>query len=59
MIAQSPRSLPNRQLPICKSIRSAKAILSEAKGFLEQLVIIAVTVWGLIHVIYVLFVKTR
>jgi hypothetical protein len=40
-------------------IRSARKILSELKGFLEDLAVILVTIWGLLHVARVLFVLAK
>jgi hypothetical protein len=42
-----------------ESIRSARKILSELKGLLEDLAAILVTIWGLLHVAHVLFVLAR
>ncbi len=47
------------RLRICRWIRSAKAILKELKGLIELLVLIAVSVWGLWHVLQVLFVRVK
>jgi hypothetical protein len=42
-----------------ESIRSARKILSELNGLLEDLAVILVTIWGLLHVARVLFVLAR
>ena len=42
-----------------EAIRSARKILSELRGFLEDLTVILVTIWGLLHVARVLFVLAR
>jgi hypothetical protein len=47
------------RLRICRWIRSAKAILKELKGLIELLVLIAVSIWGLWHVLQVLFVQAN
>jgi len=40
-------------------IRSCKTICQELKRFIEVLVLLVVGIWGLLHVVHVLFGKTR
>jgi len=55
----APLVVRENRLKICSLIRSAKAILRELKGLIELLVLIAVSVWGLWHVLQVLFVQVK
>jgi hypothetical protein len=40
-------------------IRSCKTICRELKSFIEVLVLLAVGVWGFLHVVQILFGKAR
>lgn len=40
-------------------IRSCKTICHELKGFIEVLVLLAVGVWGFLHVVQILFGRAR
>lgn len=55
--------MSSRRKRISKSVRetigSARNILSELRGFLEDLTVILVTIWELLHVARVLFVLVR
>ncbi len=45
--------------PLITFIRSCKTVCLEIKNFLEILVVLAVGVWGFLHVVQVLFGSAR
>ena len=54
-----PRPYPARRSMTRRVIRSVKATLTELKGLIELLVSISIMIWGLMHVLSVLFVQAR